>query len=100
MSSLKLVHFSDVLCIWAYIGQSPLSRLAERFGGQVDIEVHYCSVFPDTKAKISKLWGNKGGFDGYACHVQEVAGGFDALKVNQNVWSKTRPLSSGQNENL
>ncbi len=94
MSPLKMVHFSDILCIWAFIGQSPLHRLAERFGDQVEIEVHYTSVFPDTKAKISRLWGNKGGFDGYAHHVQDVARGFDDIKVHQKVWSETRPLSS------
>ena len=94
MSSLKLVHFSDLLCIWAYIGQAPLFDLAERFGSQVDIEVHYCSVFPDTKTKISKMWGSKGGFEGYAQHVQDVASGFDGITINKDVWSQTRPLSS------
>ena len=94
MSRLKLVHFSDVLCIWAYIGQEPLSRLSERFGDQIEIDAHYCSVFPDTTAKISKLWKNKGGFEGYAGHVQDVARGFDGISVHEKVWSETRPLSS------
>lgn len=94
MDPLKLVHFSDILCVWAYIGQSPLYRLADRFGDQVDIEVHYCSVFPDTNSKITKLWGSRGGFEGYADHVQDVVRGIDGITVHKDAWSKTRPLSS------
>lgn len=94
MSSLKLVHFSDILCVWAFIGQTPVYRLAERFGHKVDIDVHYCSVFPDAQAKVDKLWGNRGGFAAYANHVQEVVDGFDGVTVHDDVWSKTRPLSS------
>jgi predicted DsbA family dithiol-disulfide isomerase len=94
MRPLKVVHFSDVLCIWAYVGQTHLSRLAEKFGDRLDVEVHYCSVFPDTHAKITKLWHEKGGFDGYARHVQDVANGFENVNLHSDVWSKTRPLSS------
>ena len=94
MPKLKLVHFSDILCVWAYVGQAPLFRLAESFGDRVDIEVHYCSVFPDTHTKISTLWQDKGHFDGYARHVREVARGFEGSDIHQDVWSKTRPFSS------
>ena len=94
MAPLKLVHFSDILCVWAYVGQAPLFRLAERFGDHLDIEVHYCSVFPDTQAKMSKLWRDKGEFEGYARHVREVVDGFDGVEIHEDVWSKTRPFSS------
>ncbi|MEP2027189.1 MAG: DsbA family protein [Paracoccaceae bacterium] len=94
MHPLKLIHFSDILCVWAYVGQAPLYRLAEKFGDRIDIEVHYCSVFPDARAKLSRLWKNKGGFEGYANHVKEVAREFDGVTVHEDVWSKTRPLSS------
>ena len=94
MPPLKLVHFSDILCVWAHVGQAPLFRLAESFGDQLDIDVHYCSVFPDTHAKISNLWQDKGMFDGYARHVREVARGFEDIEIHADVWSKTRPFSS------
>jgi len=94
MPPLKLVHFSDILCVWAYVGQAPLFRLAESFGDRLEIDVHYCSVFPDTHAKISNLWQDKGMFDGYARHVKEVASGFEDIEIHADVWSKTRPFSS------
>ena len=96
MPPLKVVHFSDVLCIWAYVGQPHLFRLAEKFGDRLDVEVHYCSVFPDTHAKITKLWHEKGGFDGYARHVQDVANGFENVNLHSDVWSRTRPLFFGK----
>ncbi len=40
------------------------------------------------------MWANRGGFEGYAAHVQEVAGQFEGITVHQDVWSKTRPRSS------
>ena len=73
MAPVKLVHFSDVLCIWALVGQGNLQRLAQEFGQDVEIEVHFCSVFPDTQTKITKAWAARGGFGGYAEHVQGVA---------------------------
>lgn len=94
MQPLKLVHFSDILCVWAYVGQAPLFQIAERFGDRLDIEVHYCSVFPDTQTKISRAWSDKGEFEGYARHVQDIASGFEDVKVHRDVWSKTRPFSS------
>jgi len=94
MPSLKLVHFSDILCVWAFVGQTPLFQIAEKFGDSLDIDVHYCSVFPDTHTKISQQWQDRGGFDGYARHVKGVAGGFDGVSIHDDVWSKTRPASS------
>lgn len=94
MSSVNIVHFSDLLCIWAYGGNQNLYRLTQEFGDRVTVDIHYCSVFPDTQTKISKLWGSRGGFDGYADHVKEVAANFDNLEVHPDTWSKARPRSS------
>ena len=94
MSALKIVHFSDVLCVWAYVGQASHYRLVEQFGDRLDVEVHYCSVFPDTQTKIEKTWKNRGGFGGYADHVQAVAGGANGLPLHADVWSLVRPKSS------
>lgn len=94
MTALKIVHFSDVLCIWAYIGQAGLCKLTDAFGDRVHVEVHYCSVFPDTQTKIDKTWQNRGGFGGYADHVKSVAAGADNPRVHADVWSRVRPKSS------
>ena len=94
MSALRIVHFSDVLCIWAYVGQASLFRLVENFGNRAEVEEHFCSVFPDTQTKINKAWHDRGGFGGYADHVRMVARGFDNVSIHDDVWSKVRPKSS------
>jgi predicted DsbA family dithiol-disulfide isomerase len=94
MTALKILHFSDVLCIWAYAGQNNLFRLVEQFGDRVQVEEHFCSIFPDTQTKINKSWQDRGGFDGYADHVKTVAAGFENLRLHDDVWSKVRPTSS------
>lgn len=94
MPRAKLVHFSDLLCIWAHVGQANLTRLAQDFRDEVEIEVHYCSVFPDTQAKITRAWATRGGFDGYADHVASVAARFPGLGLHPDAWRKARPRSS------
>ena len=94
MPQIKIVHFSDILCVWAYIGQSNLDQIATKFSGRVSVDVHFCSVFPDTWTKISTQWKNRDGFEGYARHVQDVAGKVGDLKVHQDAWTKIRPRSS------
>ena len=93
MAALRIIHFSDVLCIWAYVGQGNLERLMEDFDGRIEVETRFCSVFPDTQGKIEKVWSGRGGFDGYSEHVHQTAGGFGVL-VHKDTWSKTRPKSS------
>ena len=94
MSALKIVHFSDVLCIWAYVGQANLFRLVEKFGDRIQLEEHFCSIFPDTQTKINKAWHDRGGFTGYADHVKTVAEGFENVGIHDDVWSRVRPKSS------
>jgi predicted DsbA family dithiol-disulfide isomerase len=94
MSALKIVHFSDVLCVWAYVGQAGLFKLVEKFGDRIEVEEHFCSVFPDTETKINNAWQDRGGFSGYAVHVNTIAKGFDGAIIHDDVWSKVRPKSS------
>lgn len=94
MAAAKIVHFSDVLCVWAYVGQQNLYCLTDAFGDRIEIDVHYCSVFPNAQTKIDKMWTGRGGFAGYASHVQDVANQFDAISVHPDVWNKVRPRSS------
>ncbi|WP_372885902.1 DsbA family protein [Shimia sp.] len=94
MNQTKILHYSDLLCIWAYVSEQALYCLNEDFGERVSIEAHFCSVFPDTETKIATMWEGRGGFDGYAAHVREVAGQFDGITLHPDVWTRTRPRSS------
>ncbi len=94
MSSLKIVHFSDILCVWAYLGQSSLQKLSDTFGNRIDVETRFCSVFPDAHKKIGRLWKDRGGFGGYSDHVRAVVDGFEGVALHADVWTRTRPKSS------
>ena len=94
MPALKIVHFSDILCVWAYVGQTSLDRLFARFGDRLAVETRFCSVFPDAHGKIEAMWRDRGGFAGYAAHVREVVVGFPDAAIHDDAWSVTRPTSS------
>lgn len=94
MTALKIVHFSDILCVWAYVGQANLEKLAGDFGQAIYVETRFCSVFPNSQEKIEKMWAERGGFDGYADHVRGVVEGFPAMGLHTDAWTKTRPKSS------
>ena len=94
MSGVKVYYYSDVLCIWAYVAQRRLEQLAQDFGDQIDIEPHFVSVFPDTRTKIETNWRAKGGFAGFNKHLQEVAKGFDHIRVHEDIWLNARPRTS------
>ena len=87
-------HFSDVLCVWAYVAHIRFERLVEKFSDQVHFQTHFCSVFPDARGKITKNWEGRGGFQGYADHVDTVACKFDHVNLNPDAWAKVQPASS------
>lgn len=94
MAPVKVIHFSDLLCVWAYVGQSTLDRVAHDFEAKIEIETHFSSVFPDVVGKVNKLWAERGGFEGYGAHVKEVVDRFDGVRIHGDVWTKVRPMSS------
>lgn len=94
MSPVKVSYFSDVLCVWAYVGQRRLDQLAIDFGDQIEIETHYCSVFPDAWSKIEKNWSERGGFSGFGSHINEVGEKFPHVEINPKLWQEARPRTS------
>lgn len=93
-SPVNVAYFSDVLCIWAYIAQIRLDQMRKDFAGQIDLRCHYISVFGDVYGKIDTEWGNRGRFDGYREHVDEVCRRYDFVSLHPDTWTRTRPRSS------
>ena len=93
MEAIRVIHFSDVLCVWAYISQVRVDELSEKLGDQVSIDTRFCSVFGDALHKLEKRWETRGGMSGYGAHVRDVAEEFDHA-VHSNVWRKMAPRSS------
>ncbi len=92
---IRIEYFSDVLCVWAYAAQIRLDELQRTFGSRIVLQHHVISVFGNTRQRINGQWADRGGFEGFADHVQEVVHEFPHLSVSDNVWRKNIPCTSG-----
>ena len=88
------MHFSDVLCVWAYIAQIRVEELQANFPGEVRLDYRFLQVFGDVSGKIATQWSDRGGLPGYSAHVQEVAGKFGHIEISPRVWVENTPTSS------
>lgn len=61
MNQLRITHYSDVLCVWAYVSQIRINELIDNFGKNIELEFLFFSVFGNTVGKIDKQWKKKGG---------------------------------------
>ena len=87
-------HFSDVLCVWAYVAQVRVDELCRELGDKVELSYHFRPVFGDTARKLGKSWEARGGLAGYAAHVRGVATRFDHVTVGDAAWAEVAPRSS------
>jgi predicted DsbA family dithiol-disulfide isomerase len=92
--AITMIHFSDVLCIWAYGAQIRLDEVRAHFGARVIPEYRFVSVFGSTAQKIGAGWAERGGFSGYARHMESVAARFPHVTVSPDAWERVRPASS------
>ena len=94
MITVDIDHYSDVLCVWAYISQVRMQQLRSDFPDVVDLTYHYFSVFGDIASKMDVQWAQRGGIAAYADHVHDVASGFEHLDIHTDVWRDNVPSSS------
>ncbi len=91
---VDVTHFSDVLCVWAYISEARIDALKRKFGGSLRLTYRFCSVFGDTAGKIKSAWKDKGEYEGFNSHLRHVAAKFPHVESHPELWLKTRPKSS------
>ncbi len=94
MTPVRITHFSDILCVWAYISQLRVAELQVNFPQEVEFEFCYFNVFGDVQTKMDAQWAKRGGVAGYAEHVHEIAARFDHVKLSPDVWNQNIPTSS------
>jgi predicted DsbA family dithiol-disulfide isomerase len=94
MSAVEIKHFSDILCVWAYISQVRIDAIEQKFGEGVRIEHRFCSVFGNTAGKIDTVWKEKGGYAGFNAHLRQAADKFPHVEVHPDLWLSTRLASS------
>lgn len=91
---VPILYFSDVLCVWAFFAELRLEAVRRAFGEQVSFDFRFCSVFGDVPRKIVTSWEAKGGYSGFADHLQHAAEAFPDVKLHPDLWRKVRPASS------
>lgn len=93
MASVTIHHFSDILCVWAYIADVRVRELGAKFGGQLDLDFRTLTVFGNVAAKMASGWGERGGVSGYARHVRETVEQFEHVTLHDDVWIRNTPSS-------
>lgn len=94
MKTVPVTFFSDLLCLWAYIAELRVDAVRGAYGDQAPFEYRFCSVFGDTRRKITDAWGEKGGYAGFNAHLRDAAAQYPEVKVNPDIWLTVRPASS------
>ena len=94
MAKIQITHFSDLLCVWAYVSQARIDELETQFGDQITVQYRYFQVFGDTLSKFAALWTDRGGIPAYAKHVKEVVDQFGHVSVHPDIWVNPTPRSS------
>jgi hypothetical protein len=91
---IDIRHFSDVLCIWAHVSEIRVEELKRQFGDRISMRYHFIPVFGDAIGRLEKSWADRGGLDGYAVHVREIAARFPHVTLHPDTWTSVRPLTS------
>lgn len=91
---VSVQYFSDVLCVWAYVGQIRLDELEAAFGADIATDCHFVTIFGDAKNKLEKRWADRGGLPAYAAHVRTVVAGFPHVAIHPDAWERVAPASS------
>ncbi len=91
---LIIDYYTDVLCVWAWIAQRRMEELNKKLENKIDFRYYYVDVFGDVATKMDTQWKQKGGYDGFAEHVQQSASAFEETPCNSKIWTEVRPSTS------
>jgi predicted DsbA family dithiol-disulfide isomerase len=94
MKPIRIIYFSDTLCVWAYIAQIRLDELQATFQDKIEIEHHFVPVFGNAREKLEQRWQDRGGLSGYSDHVRSAAKNFDHITIHPDIWQQVVPASS------
>jgi len=87
-------YYTDILCVWAWIAQRRIDELNTQLGDKIEIRRYYIDVFGDVAKNIDTGWQQRGGYEGFAKHVEQAAASFDDAPINSGIWSEVRPATS------
>jgi predicted DsbA family dithiol-disulfide isomerase len=91
---LIIDYYTDVLCVWAWIAQRRIDELNEKLAPKIELQYYYVDIFGDVPTKMNTQWEQKGGYVGFAEHVQKSASIFEDAPISSKVWTEVRPATS------
>jgi predicted DsbA family dithiol-disulfide isomerase len=91
---LIIDYYTDVLCVWAWIAQRRIDELNQKLGSKIKLQYHYTDIFGDVSGKMETQWKDRGGYAGFAEHVQTSTVVFEDAPINPKVWTEVRPTTS------
>jgi predicted DsbA family dithiol-disulfide isomerase len=94
MDRVRITHFSDTLCVWAYVSQVRIDELQRNYPDRVELEYRYFHVFGNVPKKMDASWKDRGGVAGYSEHVRGVVDKFGHVRLHPQVWVHDTPQSS------
>lgn len=93
-SRIRILYFSDILCVWAYLAQIRLDELMKNYSTSIDISYHFMPVFGSTHHRIGEGWKNKGSYPGFSSHTHEVCEAYPHIELHKDVWKINIPKTS------
>lgn len=97
MSALSIEYFSDVLCVWAYVGQIRVQTLREQHGEQVTVADRFMNIYGDVHRRIAERAGQASNPQAaYAAKMRAVASRFDHTAMHEEAFEKVVPRTSNQ----
>jgi len=94
MDRIRVTHFSDALCVWAYVSQIRVDELQSQFQQRVEVSYRYFHVFGNVPKKLEASWKDRGGVRGYSEHVRSVVDQFGHVALHPDAWVRNTPQSS------
>jgi predicted DsbA family dithiol-disulfide isomerase len=94
MKTLIVDYYTDILCVWAWIAQKRIDELNKTLGNKIELKCYYVDIFGDVPTKIDTQWQSKGGYVGFAEHIQKSASAFEYAHINPKIWTEIRPTTS------
>ena len=92
--TLIIDYYTDVLCVWAWIAQRRIDELNKKLVNKIEFRYYYVDIFGDVPSKMNTQWEKKGGYVGFAEHVQKSASIFEDVAISSKIWTKVRPATS------
>ena len=91
---IEVACFTDVLCVWAYVSQVRIDQLHSEWQDKIHLHHHFISVFGCTEQRIGEGWLERGSYEGFGKHVQQVCEQFPHVDINIDIWKHCRPATS------